>query len=259
MLNKFNKIKTNVDEVLTDLDREYLIKQENIYKKSMDFLEKTENDMKRLIKEGKEAFEGMGKDDWWKEPCNKHIEYYLEVDKAIEWQKETFIYKVCDYLTKTYSIKIDSCVIGMKYTERCGNKNWEKNSNEILTYSVIVNDIYEQLGGLDFDRIILEQLLENNSLYKTQTFNDYSKTYNYYVKGSSITFSYLANCVEPLINHYQQELALKNENQKPILKSKIKFKNQKSKFTFENKELATKFACKYLGFTGENIGEEQKC
>lgn len=151
LLDKFSTIDITVDQRISELEAEYCKRQEMIFYESRDLLKKYLDEMTTL-------YEKYSKKDIYRDTEESFLNEYEDLDKVtfrITKIYRAFIHRITGFFVKRYNVTLSSLVIEEKYDENS------------ISYSIVLDEIFEQLGGLSFKEKAVEEIkvASRNAVY----------------------------------------------------------------------------------------------
>ncbi len=134
LLEKFSSIDITVDQRISELETEYCKRQEMIFYETRDLLKKYLNEMTILHEKynEKDSYRGQEESFLYKyDDLNKVKDRITSIYKA-------FISRITGFFVNRHKITLSSSEIEKKYDENS------------ISYSIVLDEIFEQLGGLSF-------------------------------------------------------------------------------------------------------------
>lgn len=142
LIDKFSSIDITVDQRISELEAEYCKKQEMIFYESRDLLKKYLDEMTTL-------YEKHSKKDVYRDREESFLNEYEDLDKVksrIKGIYRAFIQRITEFFVKRYNVTLSSSKIEEKYDEKS------------ISYSIVLDEIFEQLGGLSFKEKAIEEI-----------------------------------------------------------------------------------------------------
>ena len=182
---------------------------------------------------------------------------YVDHEKMIEklcsnFMKDcqSFIKEILSHFRDKYNVTLENNF--EKGTEYC-IRHREAEALERMSfyksfdYNIIVDDIFNQLGGFNFEEKAINEIKEKARM--TQTYCGYRKCWNYDVKGKTIKFRVNIYGIMPALYYY-------DNNEKQIIdyftRNKVdgykSYENGNTDIKFYDATYALEFAKKYLGY-----------
>lgn len=145
LVDRLNAVEITTDTRLSEIELEYCKKVEAVYFESKKVLEDVLARLKTVVDKQKE------------EKINGKDLYYLSefddlyhVEKRLTYIYGRFVSDITSYFANRHKVTISSENIKKKY------------SYETITYILIVDEIFEQLGGLNFKEKAVEEIKSNS-------------------------------------------------------------------------------------------------
>ncbi|MCR8641514.1 hypothetical protein NV379_02485 [Paenibacillus sp. N1-5-1-14] len=271
ILSKFDSIEVTTDSKIATDDLEFCKEQEEIYKKLVSTYANFYAQLQEISTQAKEHGNKFGRQSeayiHEQKTAHYHSMRIWDYEEAIIEMKNSFIMYICSYFMKNYSVTIDYQKIQNKY-------------DLSVTYELIIDEIYLQLGGYNFtekaEQEIKEEVrdifrhgdkinIKNTKLILDGYFARHDSIWKIYRLGSKHESVFKAlqhfedgstsGNVELIGKYcgYDNERNQANfERYEPLtIKSvkSIKFlKNGKLEIEFNTNKLAAKFAHEYCGY-----------
>lgn len=262
LLNKFQSVTIQNDIRISEIDRAFCEKQEKMYKEAIQAMQQTLELFKNIYATYPENdnydYYSKGYIDDYKDI--KHIE-----DRMNDF-KNNFINKVLRHFEKAYNVTLESAEIIKKY-------------DLDITYNNIIDEIFEQLGGFNFNEKAIQEIkdrLKNSIRNNNVSVNKNKVSINNFIYidhfdkkwgrvrlsyGSKETINKLFNALslfetgETENTFYYNSLLKKLENDDPFYKHEIgynsvqsirPYQNGKIEIVFKTSEQAQQFKNEYL-------------
>lgn len=151
LLSKFENIKIENDTRISETDRAYCEKQEKLYKEAVQAMKQTLELFKTIYKNYSDADIRN-----YKVYIHKFDDISHTEDRIKEF-KNMFVSHIISYFQKAYNVTLNSSEILKKYKER------------EITYQNIIDEIFEQLGGFNFQEKAINEIKEaaRNTVYNS--------------------------------------------------------------------------------------------
>lgn len=264
LLNKFDMVTIENDTRISEFDRKYCEKQERMY-----------NEAVTAMKQTLELFKGIYEN--YSDSDKKNYKHYIDshsdirhIEDRLTDFKNSFIHRIISHFEKTYNVTLRDSDINRKY------KDIE------VTYNNIVDEIFEQLGGFNFEEKAVNELIKacketvyndtkikvtknklsiqdfvywqsyswDNSYtigYSDGKVNSLFKALSHFEEGSTDTLFYYDQIYEQLnAGSREYDILSKFEIGYNIVESIKFFKNGKVEIVFQTHEQAQQFATTYL-------------
>lgn len=143
LLDKFSSIDISVDQRISEFEAEYCKRQEMIFYESRDLLKKHLEEMIIL------AEKYSGKDSYRGDLEERFINEYDDINRCknrITSIYEGFIDRITGFFVRRHKVTLSSSKIKEKYDEN------------LISYSIILDEIFEQLGGFSFKEKAVEEI-----------------------------------------------------------------------------------------------------
>lgn len=142
LLSKFNNIEIKNDTRISDIDKKYCENQEEMYKEAIQAMKQTLELFKSIHEKtkGEERYSNNGYIDNYKDI--RHFE-----DRLNDFKSE-FIYKIISHFERSYNVTLRDSELKQKY------------DYDDVTYQDIVNEVFEQLGGFNFNEKAVNEIKE---------------------------------------------------------------------------------------------------
>lgn len=142
LLDKFSAIDIKVDQRISEMEAEYCKRQEVIFYETRDTLKKYFAELNNLYEKYRE-----------KDSFSQREESFLStyddlkhVKNRIDSIYKEFISRITHYFARRYKVSLSSPEIVGKYDE------------DSISYTIILDEIFEQLGGLSFKEKAVEEI-----------------------------------------------------------------------------------------------------
>lgn len=142
LLDKFNAIDIKVDQRISEIEAEYCKRQEVIFYETRDIL-------KRNLSELNNLYEKYGEKDSFSGREESFLSTYDDlkyVKNRIDSIYKEFISRITHYFARRHKVSLSSNEIVGKYDENS------------ISYTIILDEIFEQLGGLSFKEKAVEEI-----------------------------------------------------------------------------------------------------
>lgn len=253
LLEKFNEITIENNSRLSEEDKSYCEKQQSLYEKMLGHYNKMFLKVIELNKEDKEFYTSIDETE------KIYFYSFVDMDKEIFTRviKEThnkFVIQIISYFRNRYNVNIDDKqfnnylqieepVERSEYYGFCGLSDEEidrlreakeiykikydlyldKVISSVVKYDLIVDDIFEFLGGFSFDEKV-EQEIKDASI--KGSVNQYRNTKEYEIKNGKISFNGCTSSYKDSIwNRY--EISLNSNDYLAILRALSFFDSNK--------------------------------
>ncbi len=147
LLNKFIEIDISVDQRINDTELEFCKTQENIFYETRDVLKNTLQTHTVLY----EKYKDLDSNDYSRDYT--YIDRYKDINDIGDRIKSiyhAFVSRIVYYFSRKYTVSLSSKEIQGKYNE------------DTISYKIILDEIFEQLGGLTFYEKAVEELKVNS-------------------------------------------------------------------------------------------------
>ncbi|WP_416656051.1 hypothetical protein [Bacillus amyloliquefaciens] len=263
ILSKLNEVTINNTSRIAETDRKFCENQYEQYVAAREALQQALNIIKPAYEEEKKSLDNSLNRCYLNEYCD-----IAPIEKRLEEIKEYFISEVVYHFSRQYKVTLDTAVINKKY-------------DIYLTQHDIIAEIFEQLGGFNFEEKAVHELIEKTkstiynfdkvSIKKTSLsiagfiswdawgWNGFSLSHGSNKEQSLFTaLSHFENgsvkMLDSLFNIHEEMRKGSNDHDifskyefgyEKIRSIKI-FKNRKITIEFKNQTLAQEFANTYL-------------
>ncbi len=142
LLDKFSAIDITVDQRISETEAEYCKRQEMIFYETRDLLKKYLDEMTIL-------HDKYNKKDSYRDREESFLYKYDDLNKVndrITSIYKAFISRITGFFTGRHNVTLSSSEIEKKYDENS------------ISYSIILDEIFEQLGGLSFKEKAVEEI-----------------------------------------------------------------------------------------------------
>lgn len=142
LLDKFSAIDIKVDQRISEIEAEYCKRQEVIFYETRDIL-------KRNLSELNNLYEKYGEKDSFSGREESFLSTYDDlkyVKNRIDSIYKGFISRITHYFARRHKVSLSSNEIVGKYDENS------------ISYTIILDEIFEQLGGLSFKEKAVEEI-----------------------------------------------------------------------------------------------------
>lgn len=262
LLNKFQNVTIQNESRISELDSVYCEKQEKLYRESIQLMESTLNAFTKVY---------ISYSDMDKKNYNTYITEYEELNffkKRMDAYKEGFIHRVIYHFEKAYNVTLKKEGLSKKY-------------DFSITYNNIIDEIFEQLGGFNFEEKSIKELKDKvrDTIYNEDkiiikknklTINDFVwwnhyswegkrlsysdskmmplfKALSHYETGSTDTLFYYKSIFNELYEgEKKHDIFSKYEIGYNLVNSFKVFKNGKIEIVFQTNQQAEEFKREYL-------------
>lgn len=142
LLNKFQAVTIQNDTRISEIDRKYCEKQERMYKEAITAMNNTLEIFKTIHKL---HVEDKGESIHYHYEYIDHHEDIRHTEERSKKIKNNFISNIVGHFERVYNVTLEKSKIRDKY-------------NISVTYQDIVNEIFEQLGGFNFEEKAVKEL-----------------------------------------------------------------------------------------------------
>lgn len=150
ILDKFNDINIENDTRITEVDRKHCENQELMYKEAVHAMQQTLELFKGLFEKNK----SNNSDTEYRSGYIFKFEDINHIEDRIEKIKSCFISNIICYFEKAYNVTLKDPELKKKY-------------DTSVTYNDIVDEVFEQLGGFNFEEKAINELITkcNDTIY----------------------------------------------------------------------------------------------
>jgi hypothetical protein len=144
LLNKFANVTIKNENRISELDQKYCEKQEKTYREALHVMEKTLESFKLIYNNYSDAD---------KNNYSTYIDKFDDIrhlEDRIEKIKGGFISRIIYHFEKTYNVTLKDPELKKKY-------------DVTVTYQDIVNEVFEQLGGFNFNEKAVQEIKDKIS------------------------------------------------------------------------------------------------
>jgi hypothetical protein len=142
LLSKFENVKIENDVRISEIDRKYCEKEENMYRESITAMNNTLDLFKTIHKL---HIEEKDNSSHYHYEYIDHYEDIRHIEDRIKKIKNNFISNITGHFQRVYNVTLESGEIKQKY-------------DISVTYQNIVDEIFEQLGGFNFEEKAVKEL-----------------------------------------------------------------------------------------------------
>ncbi|UXJ71388.1 hypothetical protein [Lysinibacillus fusiformis] len=204
LLEKLEQVEMTTETRISSQDNEHCIQQEKLYKGAFTLLKNTLDAFEAHYELQVNDFNL----DYSKRGYIDSHDDIRHIKTRIDSNYEKFVSRMVSYFEKEYTVTLDANCIIEKYTP------------ESIDYSKVVEEIFEQLGGLNFSEKAEQELIANSrSLVRNKS--------NIKITKSKITIAYLVNWSTGWNDKYR--LGYSNNNIEKLFEALSHFENKETK------------------------------